>query len=464
MDLNIDLSLGRARRGQLEQSLRDAIRVGRIRPGARLPSSRELAETLGVSRGLVVNAYNQLTAEGLLDARAGSGTSVIGGASSAAQVAREALYSPRRFRYDMRPGLPDLAQFPRTAWSGSLVHATRTLATEDLGYANLNGLPVLREVLAQYLDRARATRADPRWLLITSGVSLGLLQACLALQSGGARRVAIEDPGWRWQRSIVERAGLEAVPIRPDFLGPTTQALTRAGVDAVFLTPSHQFPVGSQMPAERREELLRWARATGGYILEDDYDSEYFFGEPRSATVQGSDPDRVILAGTTSKILAPGLRCGWLLVPEQLFVRVSDVREVTLSTVSSVDQAALAHLIATGGLDRHLRRTRRTYTARRAALLDALHGQLPDLAAAARGSGLHIYLPLPDDLDEMAVAGRAQACGAGVYAAGQVSSRTHREPALLLGFARLKTEDASAAIACVADAVRSDEPAPAPEW
>jgi GntR family transcriptional regulator/MocR family aminotransferase len=218
------------------------------------------------------------------------------------------------------------------------------------------------------------------------------------------------------------------------------------------------------MPAERREELLRWARDTNGYLIEDDYDSEYFFGEARSVTLQGADPERVILAGTTSKILAPGLRCGWLLVPEQLSERVSDVRDVTLSTVSSIDQAALAHIVASGGLDRHLRRTRRTYAARRAALLDALHRHMPELATAASGSGLHLYVPLREDLDEIAVAGRAQAAGAGVYAAGQVCSKTRREPALLLGFARLKAEDASAAIERVADAVRSDKPAPAPDW
>src|SRR5690349_15109454 len=337
-------------RRQLEDALRVAIRSGRLPPGSALPPSRDLAEQLSVSRGVVVDSYAQLTTEGYLSARRGSGTRVAATAASGRPPARRQLPAPNAYRYELRPGQADFHAFPRAAWKAALLRALRELPDGRLTYADHRGVPELRNALAGYLARVR-----------------------------GGRRVAVEDPGWRWQRYTAEAARLEAVPIRVDADGMVVSELAAADVDAVVMTPAHHYPTGVVMTAERRGALIAWARDRGALIVEDDYDVEYRFGRDPVASLQGLAPDLVAFVGTTSKTLAPALRLAWLVPPSHLIDDVEDLLLVTGVTPPTLDQVAMASFIEEAALERHLRAMRRNYRAKRNVLVGALAEHVPEI-------------------------------------------------------------------------------------
>ena len=314
MQLGIDFA-GVPLRRQLEQALRVAIRSGRLAPGSVLPSSRDLAEELGLSRGVVVDSYAQLAAEGYLSARRGSGTRVAFLPEAAGPPVRRQLSPPAVFRYDLRPGQADFHAFPPgDRWKAALARALRELPDTRLTYPDSRGVPELRNAVAEYLARARGVVVEPEHVIVCCSASHALTVLWRALRHQGARRAAVEDPGWTAQRRTVEQAGLEAIPVRVDTEGLVISELTAADVDAVVLTPAHHYPTGVVMTAERRGALIAWARQRGALIVEDDYDVEYRFGRDPVASLQGLAPDLVTFVGTTSKTLAPPCASrGWSL-------------------------------------------------------------------------------------------------------------------------------------------------------
>jgi GntR family transcriptional regulator / MocR family aminotransferase len=258
---------------QLERTLRGAIRDGRLEVGAPLPSSRRLAAELGISRGVVTSAYDQLAAEGYLQTKRGAPVRVARGAR--AQPPRPPTPSMLvQFAYDFSPGLPDLAGFPRDRWLRSLRTAWRETALDAVGYGDPRGVPELREALADYLGRVRGAAADPEHLLVCTGFRQGLSLTCRWLRGNGIEHVALEDPGWHASRLIVEEAGLTVTPIPVDADGIDVLALSESGADAVVVTPAHHFPPGVALSAPRRATLIEWAERGDRLIIEDDYDSE----------------------------------------------------------------------------------------------------------------------------------------------------------------------------------------------
>ena len=321
IDLHLEPAGPGLRRG-LTDALREAVRTGRLAPGTRLPSSRSLAADLGIARNTVADAYGDLVAEGWLTARQGSGTrvaerSVVRPAREAAPPRRE----PARPAYDLVPGRPDLASFPRAAWLKAARRALARAPHEALGYGDPRGRPELRTALADYLSRARGVRADPERIVICSGFSDGLTLLGAVLRRRGLRSVAVESYGLDTHWNLLHRSGLRTSPLPFDGLGTDTRDMT--GARAVLLTPAHQFPMGVPLHPDRRAAVVAWARRTGGLVLDDDYDGEFRYDRQPVGALQGLDPDRVIYLGTASKSLAPGLRIAWMVLPEELVDEVA---------------------------------------------------------------------------------------------------------------------------------------------
>jgi GntR family transcriptional regulator/MocR family aminotransferase len=454
VDLEIEFKRGVTLRRQLESALRTAIRSGRLAPGSVMPSSRDLADQLGVSRVVVVDSYAQLGAEGYLAARRGAGTRVAMLPAAGVPPARRQVGQPEFFRYELRPGTPDFHAFPRARWKAALVRAVRELPDMQLSYANHRGVADLRNAVAGYLARMRGVVVDAEHVVICCAASQGLSVLWHVLARRGARRVAIEDPGWRWQRFTVEHAGLEAVPVRVDEHGMVVSELAAADVDAVVMTPAHHYPTGTVMTAERRSALIAWARERQALIVEDDYDVEYRFGAEPMASLQGLAPDLVAFIGTTSKTLAPALRMAWLVPPPHLIDEVEQVMLVTGVTPPTLDQVALATFIESAALERHLRAMRRRYRAKREILVDALGKYLPQVRVGGAAAGLHLLAWLPEGVDEYGTAMRARRSGVGLHELHRhCTTHAPSPPALLLGFAFPAESDLVTATRLLADAI-----------
>jgi GntR family transcriptional regulator/MocR family aminotransferase len=453
VELEVQFRQGVPLRRQLEHALREAIRAGRLAPGSVLPPSRDLADELGVSRGVVVESYSQLTAEGYLTAQRGSSTRVA--RLSAPDVpARRQLVAPQEFRYDLRPGQADFHAFPRARWKAALVRALRELPDVRLSYSDHRGVPELRNAVAEYLARMRGVVVVPEDVVICSAAAHAMTVLWQALRRRGARRVAIEDPGWRWQRFTVENAGLEAVPVRVDDSGMVISELAAADVDAVVMTPAHHYPTGIVMTPQRRAALLAWARERQALIVEDDYDVEYRFGRNPMSALQGLAPDLVAFIGTTSKTLAPALRLGWVVPPAHLIDDVEDVLLAGGVAPPTLDQVAMASFIEDAALERHLRSMRRRYRAKREVLVGALASHLPAVRVSGTAAGLHLLAWLPDGADERATAMRARQAGVGLHELHRhCTTSAPSRPALLLGFALPSESDLLAATALLAGAV-----------
>ncbi|MCP9212056.1 PLP-dependent aminotransferase family protein [Streptomyces cucumeris] len=433
--LTVDRSSGRPLRAQLEHGLRDAIRSGRLRVGERLPSSRELARTLGLSRGLVQECFAQLQAEGYLVTRPGSATRVAAGAAAPPSAAPPRAAAPRLVA-DFRWGVPDLASFPVQDWLRALREATGAMPTAELDYGDPRGSAMLREVLAGYLRRVRAAAADPDHIVVCNGYAQGLGLALRVLEGHGVRTVAFEDPGSpATVGAATAAAGLRAVPVPVDEHGIDLRALAATNARAVVVTPAHQWPTGVVLAPERRLALLAWARDHDAIILEDDYDAEFRYDREPVGALQGLAPDRVISLGTVSKSLAPALRIGWMVCPPELTGPITEQKHRSDRGTSTLDQLALARLIESGRFDRHLRRMRTIYAARRTTLLAALAAHAPGLPLTGLAAGFHAVAHLPAGVQEDQVVTAARARGIGLYGMSACRASHAATPAqLVLGF------------------------------
>jgi GntR family transcriptional regulator / MocR family aminotransferase len=476
--VRLDRSAGQPLRAQLEASLREAIRGGRLRAGERLPSSRELARELGVSRGMVQDCYGQLLAEGYLVSRTGSATRVadIGGQPAGAQPAGDQpvagpgaipppAFSPPRppsgpaLIADFQPGVPDLSSFPRTDWAWAVKQACTEAAAADLGYGDPHGSPVLREVLAGYLRRVRAAAASPAHMVISTGFAQGINLVLRALaRQDGVTCVAFEDPGYGSAKAdetvratLAAGIGVSYVPV--DEHGLVVSELAASGAQAVVVTPAHQSPTGVVLSPARRHALTDWARRGGGYVIEDDYDSEFRYDSEPVGALQGLAPDRVFLLGTASKALAPAVRLGWVHAPAPLAAAVAAEKEMSDRGSCTLDQLALATLLTTGRYDRHLRRMRTVYAARRTALTGAFARHVPQVQLTGLAAGFHAVASLPPGADETAVIAAARERRVGLHGIGEY--RGHPDiaapPALVMGFGNVRERVIEPAIAAVAD-------------
>ncbi|MFE5793986.1 PLP-dependent aminotransferase family protein [Streptomyces sp. NPDC056503] len=464
-DLHLDLRGTRLRAGLMD-ALREAVRGGRLAPGTRLPSSRQLAADLGVARNTVADAYVELVAEGWLTARQGSGTRVArradprpaapeagadesatpptagpardgtvrggpvpGGPTPSGPVSRGPLpggllpsgpvsggptpggtaWRPgggaagrvawRRAgapAYDLRTGSPDLASFPRAAWLKAYRRALTTAPNEAFGYGDPRGRDELRTVLAEYLARARGVYARPERIVICSGFAHGLMLIGRALRGRGAKAVGVESYGLGPHVALLRDAGLATPPLPFDERGTRVEELPSLAPDAVLLTAAHQFPLGGALPPDRRTAVVDWARATGGFVLEDDYDGEFRYDRQPVGALQGLDPERVVYLGTASKSLAPGLRLAWMVLPEGLVDEVVAAKGAVVDWMCGTpDQLAFAEFLATGAHDRHVRAMRLRYRHRRDQLVAALAARAPGIRVGGIAAGLHAVLSLP---------------------------------------------------------------------
>jgi GntR family transcriptional regulator/MocR family aminotransferase len=453
MDLEVAFTPGIPLHRQLEDTLRSAIRSGRLVAGSALPPSRDLADQLGISRGVVVRSYSQLTAEGYLTAKRGAATRVA--LVTAGTIPHRRQVEPAElFRYELRPGTPDFRQFPRARWKTAMLRALHTLPHMELSYGSHCGIAGLRNAVAGYLARVRGVVVESDRVVVCCAASHALTVLWQVLRARGARTIAVEDPGWRWQRYTAEQAGLTVVPVRVDADGMVISELAAAGVDAVVITPAHHYPTGVIMTAPRRAALIAWARQRGAIIIEDDYDAEFRFGRDPVSSLQGMAPDLVAFVGTTSKTLAPALRLAWMIPPAQLMDDVESVMLATGVTPPTVDQLAMAMFIEDGALDRHLRSMRRHYGTKRATLVQALGTHLPTARVSGTAAGLHLLAWLPGGADERGTAVRARQAGVALHELHRhCTSCAPSPPALLLGFAYPTESDLVAATKLIADAL-----------
>ncbi|MHA6617271.1 MocR-like pyridoxine biosynthesis transcription factor PdxR [Pseudonocardia sp. DLS-67] len=413
LDLHLDVGAGRGRGRALEAALRAAVRSGRLAPGTRLPGTRSLAADLGLSRGTVVQAFGQLVAEGWLVGVAGSGT-VVGTVPAVSHPAepdgRPAPAHPGP-AIDLRPGRPDLSAFPRTPWAGAVRRAL-TGSAVLLDYPDPAGLPALRAAVAEHVARTRGVRASPDAVVVTAGFTQALALLARVAHRRGIRHAGVEDPSFARHRHVLRAAGLNLVPLPVDDAGADPAALPDEPA-LTLLTPAHQHPYGVVLAPARRAAVVEWARRCDGFVVEDDYDGEFRYDRQPVGAMQPLDPDRVVFAGSASKTLAPGVRLGWLVVPRAL--RAALDAEITAfgAWAPAVDQLALADLLARGEYDRHVRRMRLVYRARR----QELGARLAAVGASPAGvaAGLHALLPLGSAERERATVAAAERAGVHVH-------------------------------------------------
>lgn len=443
-----DRSSGEVLAVQLVRRLRTAIESGFFPPASRLLPSRELARRLSLSRNTVTSALDQLVAEGYLEARVGAGTFVTSTMretrARASRRSRSLPKNPARLASvkialdavgssagPLRNGCPALASFPFRTWQRLTRKHVAAPDVASLDYGDASGLIALRAAIARHVAQFRGVVADPSRVIVVEGAQGAMQLAAFVLAQRGDR-VAIEDPCYQNARAIFAANGLTLEAVAVDDDGMRTNELPKDATLA-YVTPSHQFPLGGTLPLGRRAQLLEWARRVDAYVVEDDYDSEYD-SHPIPALQSLDRDERVIYVGTFSKTLAPGMRLGYLVVPEHLAESFRFARELFSLGSSAALQAALAEFIDGGHFSRHIRRTSRLYDLRRAILVDVLSRALPwGFALGPTLKGLHVAVTAPRSFDDVGFA-NSMASGERVLPISQMCVKRTDRRGLLLGF------------------------------
>ena len=462
MQLAIPMS---AQRGplfrQVYSALREAILSGSFRVGDKLPSTRDLAEQLGVSRTVVLAAYDQLLAEGFAEGRRGSGTYVasgiggaatrprcaersaklrlarFGSAASASSTATVPQQRPSPLGYDFAYGRSDVELFPLEMWRRILLRCARKMPASGFDYGPASGNAALREAISSHLRRSRAVACDPSQIVIVNGSQQGLdLIARVLIEPGD--RVVIEDPGYQGTTEVLRAAGAHLLPVSVDRDGLNPARLP-VGARIAFVTPSHQFPTGAILPLARRLALLEWAKRENAVIVEDDYDGEFRYEGQPVESLQGLDREgRVVYIGTFSRTVFPSLRIGYLIAPTQLVPAFTGAKWLADRQTATLEQQALAEFISSGLYERYLRRVRRRNAARRAALLDAIETHLGDrVEVTGDGAGAHVALWPRRRIDEDTVTGDAASRGVRIYGMSRYFQRRPSRPGFILGYSRM---------------------------
>lgn len=436
MPLRLDPADTRALPVQIAAVVRADVTSGALLPGEPVPSTRALATQLGVSRGSVVTAYEQLTAEGYLSAQVGSGTVINPRLPHSPPPRPEPAPQPTPAPnlLELTPGLPDTAGIITPEWRA---------AWRDAAAQPLSDAPPLPHHIANHLRYMRGLRVDPRRIVVTAGARDGLALVLRTL--GTALRVGVESPGYPSLRRVPQALGHELVNVPTDADGVT---VPDTDLDALIVTPSHQYPYGASLPAERRAELVAWARQNGALLIEDDFDSELrYVGQPLPA-LAALAPERTVLLGTFSTVISPSIACGYVVVPDGLRGGIDKQRDIFGQPVGTIPQAALAHYLASGALRRHTGRMRRTYKRRRDLVADAL-GSLPGARLLPINGGLHAVL-----LCDPAIVPRAAARGIKLTPLREYWGGVDAEDGVVLGFGHLSDDDLRHSLSAVAAAQR----------
>ena len=446
---------------QLYRAIRADIMSGALAGGARLPSKRKLAANLRVSQVTVETAYGQLLAEGYLASEPRRGYFVqrqlaVPAAPSPAPVAAPAQAAPADgCRYDFRTNIVDTGCFPFSVWARLSRSVLSEYSDRLLQAADPCGAIELRVQIARYLHDFRGINVSPDNILVGAG-SEYLMH--LVIQLLGRERIyALENPGYRKLYQIFAANGAAVRPLPLDKSGLRADALAASDTSVVYLTPSHHFPLGTVMPAARRMEILRWAAAGDRYIIEDDYDSEFrYASRPIPALGELDRAGRVVYVNTFAKSLSPGLRIGYLVLPDALMARYRERFSLYSSTVPSFDQQTLAAFLRTGGFERHISRSRKLYQARRDALMAALDRELAALPHEVSRSeaGLHLLLHMRCGLRERELIERARDAGVRVYGLSAYYMPPVQPPraTLVLGYAGLTAQQIDEAAALLRQA------------
>ncbi|MFE4457104.1 PLP-dependent aminotransferase family protein [Nocardia tengchongensis] len=447
VDLHLPVDPGTGRRNGLEHALRDAIRDGRLHAGTRLPSTRTLAMELGLSRGTVSAAYDQLIAEGHLVAKQGSGTHVAHTAATIelSTTSDHGPTAPARMRHNLRAGSPDLSRFPTAAWLRASRCALDRAPSEAFGYGDPCGRIELRSALAEYLGRTRGVLATPEQIIITTGVQQALSLVGGVLSQSKMPVMAMEDPYIPLFRDAVRISGPAVVPLPVDEDGAQVDLLTTNdfdGVGAAVVTPSHQFPIGSTLSPSRRQALAAWARA-GHLVIEDDYDGEFRYDRQPVGAVQGIAPENVIYIGSASKTLGPGLRLAWMVLPSRWVGAITEAKQLADRHSETLGQLTLAEMITSHAYDRHVRSSRLRYRKRRDLLAERLKPRggrpLTGFALGGIAAGLHALIRLePAGLSENEVLTRAAEYSLAINGLSGMwlspNQNEHRPQAIVIGF------------------------------
>ncbi|MFF2192396.1 PLP-dependent aminotransferase family protein [Streptomyces sp. NPDC058157] len=444
---------------QVRNSVRELVENGTLWPGTRIPSSRQLALDIGVSRSVVVEAYEQLSAEGYLETRRGSGTTISArGQSDEGAVSTLAPPDPElalKARWDLRTGTSNVMDFPRQEWIRCVTAVVNDAGRQELGYSAPAGVPLTRRVLVGYLGRVRGVRSRPQDLMVTAGFAQGLALTCKVLLDRGHTTLGVEDPGHPGEREFITSSGLRPVGIPVDEDGLRVDLLEESDVRAVLVTPANQFPTGARLGQERRERLIAWAHKVDGYIVEDDFDSAFVHPGDQLPALQSLAPDRVVYAGSASKTLAPALRLGWLAAPSELMASIEHVRAGWDIGCSGLEQLAFTRFIDTGALDRHQRKLRAEFHRRRQVIRRQTEACLPGARLTGIDGGLQAYLQLPPHLDEPALvrAARDQSVlvrGSRFYTLTDAS----RPPALVISYATVDCAGLAKSLQVIGSAYR----------
>jgi GntR family transcriptional regulator/MocR family aminotransferase len=388
-----------------------------------------------VSRGVVVDAYEQLAAQGFLLSRARTVPVVRAGDVRLPAPPRQ---PPSRYRYVLSPNAPDLSLFPRRAWARATAEVMRELPDSELEYpADPRGAANLRAALVAYLSRVRSVRAELDNVILTAGFLHGIDLLCRVLVLRGVRHLAVENPSIPDQVAIARAHGLAVEPVAVDDSGIVVESLAETSAEAVIVSPAHQFPLGIVLRPERRRQLASWARERKALIVENDYDAEFRFDGPPIGSVQRLAPEHTVYLGTTSKTLAPAVRLGWIVAPAAISALLAD-RLQTLGGSGSITAQVLARLVVSGAYERHVQRCRRDYRRRRDALVEAISSGLPQLRVLGIASGLHLTLALPSGCDADRVADRARSVGIDINSLSYYAhAPVEQEPGLVVGYGRL---------------------------
>ena len=467
-ELLIDLPVGGGRgvRERLEQALRAAIQQERLRGGVVLPPSRVLAADLGIARSVVVEAYRNLAASGYLESRRGGWTRVrpYGQAEMQRKSDTQPAYEQELFIGWRRPtaasapirllgGLPDPALFPRRDWLRHYRAALGELPYPAAGYPDILGAEPLRQALTDYLGRVRGAVATPDRIVVCAGFTQGLTLLGRALRRAGARRVAVEEPCHGWHRGAIEAIGLQPVPIPVDERGLDPAALAFARADVVLVAPAHSYPSGATLDGARRQALANWADRSGTLIIEDDYDAELRYDRSPLGALQGLAPDQVVYIGSASKTLTPALRLGWLVAPARLIEPLAREKHQDDMGSSLFEQLTLARYIESGAFARHLRRVRPIYRNRRDAAIATLTAHVPDARWQGEAAGLHLYLTLPDHVDEQRLGRAAYERGVLLELGSWHWAAPDPPRSLVLGYGCANAETIRRGVRVIADAV-----------
>ena len=462
---------------QLSDWFRQAIINGQLRPGQRVPSTRNLAGELKISRIPVLGAYEQLQAEGYLETFNGAGTCVARSIPSDLIVHAKAnrprqlrppaeAPAPRRVSRRaaqmrapaqtwltnlgaFRVGLPALDHFPMVLWSKLVSRHARNLPIDAMIYGDPMGHLPLREAVAEYLGAVRAVRCDASQVIITTGSQQGL-QICAHVLFDSNEPVWMEEPGYPGAHQALRTAGAQLIPVPVDDEGLDVAAGARLGrgARAAYITPSHQFPLGTTMSATRRMQLLDWAARHGAWIIEDDYDSEYRFGGRPMTSLQGSDASaRVIYLGTFSKVMFPALRLGYMVVPKDLVASFHAGRDAIDTFSSTLYQRAMTDFIREGHFARHIRSMRMLYMERRAAVKAAIAQHLADrFEVIGAEAGMQLAGWLPHGVDDVAVSRKAAELGVSVRPLSLCYLQPPERGGLILGYGGASVEEIPEAV------------------